>query len=149
VAEAGSLVIGIGNPLRGDDGVGWRLLEELEAAEPIDGVRLRRVQQLTPELAAELSEVRRALFVDAWLAPAGAEPLLRPVDGTGAGEGIDSHRLEPLTVLALAQHLFGSRPAAWQLLVPSACFDHGNAFSACLRRGLPPARRLLRRWLSS
>jgi hydrogenase maturation protease len=142
------LVIGIGNPLRGDDGVGWRLLEELEEAQPRTGVRLRRVQQLTPELAAELAGVQRALFVDAWLAPEGAEPLLRPVAAPLAGGGMDSHRLEPLTVLALAQHLFRSRPAAWELLVPASCFSHGCVFSASLREGLPAARRLLRRWLA-
>jgi hydrogenase maturation protease len=141
-------VIGIGNPLRGDDGVGWRLLEELEAAGPTAGVRLRTVQQLTPELAAELAEVRRALFVDAWLAPEGAEPLLRPVEAAGTGGGMDSHRLEPVTLLALADRLFGTRPAAWQLLVPATCFGHGSLFSASLLNALPAARRLLSRWLA-
>ena len=46
------LVIGIGNPLRGDDGV-WALL-----AEQVGG---RSVQQLTPELAAELAELEAVL----------------------------------------------------------------------------------------
>ena len=144
----GLLVIGIGNPLRGDDGVAWRLVEELEAAGPPEGCSLRTVQQLTPELAAELAGVRRALFVDAWLAPEAAQPLLRPVAAAHGELGMDSHRLEPVTLLALAQALFGGSPAAWELLVPATCFGHDDAFSPSLQNALPAARRLLRRWLA-
>ncbi len=145
---AAALVIGIGNPLRGDDGVGWRLLEELETAGPPEGCVLRRVQQLTPELAAEVAAVRRVLFVDAWLAPEEAQPLLHHVAAAvTAGGGLDSHRLEPVTLVALAQALFGASPAAWELLVPASCFGHGSVFSTSLRNALPAARRLLRGWL--
>ena len=65
-AVAASLVIGIGNPLRGDDGIGWRLAAGL-AARP--GLAVRCQQQLTPELAAELAAVERLLLLDAWLEP--------------------------------------------------------------------------------
>jgi len=55
------LVIGIGNPLRGDDGVGTWLAEQaavLTAAEPDGPVAVRSVQQLTPELAEELGRAQ-------------------------------------------------------------------------------------------
>ncbi len=74
MAEGGAdLVIGIGNPLRGDDGVGWWLAERAEQLPPGTPTRgpllVRTVQQLTPELAAELTDVRRVLFIDAWWPP--------------------------------------------------------------------------------
>lgn len=46
------LVIGIGNPLRGDDGVGALLAEQVGGCS---------VQHLTPELAAELAELEAVL----------------------------------------------------------------------------------------
>ena len=61
------LVIGIGNPLRGDDGVGPLRAEQAGG---------RSVHQLTPELAAELPELEAVLFIEAWLAPAGGPPPL-------------------------------------------------------------------------
>jgi hydrogenase maturation protease len=149
-----ALVIGIGNVLRGDDGVGWRLAEEVEAEaereEDGEGERqgkVRCLQQLTPELAEELARVERVLFIDAWLAPAGAAPCLQPVT-PGGSKAIDSHRLEPAHLLALAQELYGAAPRAAALLVPAFAFPHGEGLSADLQRSLPAARRLLRRWLA-
>ena len=56
-----SLVVGVGNPLREDDGVGWHLAEALAQT----GVPTHTCHQLLPELAAELSQVDLVLFVDA------------------------------------------------------------------------------------
>jgi hydrogenase maturation protease len=147
-----ALVIGIGNVLRGDDGVGWRLAEEVEAEREEDGEgerqgKVRCLHQLTPELVEEIAGVERVLFIDAWLAPPGAAPCLRPVR-PGGGEASQSHRLEPAHLLALAEMLHGAAPRAAELLVPAFAFPHGDALSADLRRSLPAARRLLRRWLA-
>jgi hydrogenase maturation protease len=154
---ASRLVIGIGNPLRGDDGVGALLAEQaavLTAADPAGPVAVRCMQQLTPELAAELARLQRVLFIDAWPAPAGAAPQLQPLSpagaaaGTSAAAGADSHRLEPAALLAVSQALYGRAPEAQLLLVPATAFDHGTALSAELRAALPQARALLRQWLA-
>ena len=137
---ARSLVIGIGNPLRSDDGVGWQLAEELGGLA---------VHQLTPELAAELAMVERVLFVDAWQLPLGpgrTQPWLRVV-APGAGGPGSRHRLEPADLLALAAALYGAQPVAHELLLPARDFAHGTGLSPGLRRQLPRARRLLRQWL--
>jgi hydrogenase maturation protease len=140
------LVIGIGNPLRGDDGVGWWLVEEL-------GPPHQAVHQLTPECAALLVDVERVLFVDAWCAePLPSVPVLTellPADyGLTAAEGSAfSHHLSPGVLLAISQHLYGRSPQAWQLLVPAAQFGHGEALSPQLRALLPQARQLLQDWL--
>jgi hydrogenase maturation protease len=138
-----SLVIGIGNPLRRDDGVGWHLAEEVAGLS---------VHQLTPELAAELAAVDRVLFVDAWqVSLSGAaggrlQPCLRSVSPGGDGLAC-SHRLEPAELLALASALYGAQPAAAELLLPAWEFAHGIGLSPSLHRQLPLARRLLRQWL--
>lgn len=60
------LVIGYGNELRGDDGVGPKVAEAVEAWK-LAGVSVLALRQLTPELAADLAVVRRVIFVDAAL----------------------------------------------------------------------------------
>lgn len=132
----GGLVIGLGNPWRGDDGVGWRL------AAAVGG---RCVRQLTPDLAAWLVAPQRVLFIDAWLAPRRCRrPRLRPlvaVDGDGS-----SHGLPPAALLTLATSLYDVRPEAALLLVPIVTCPHGRRLSSAVRWQLPTARRLLRRW---
>lgn len=136
-SEPARLVIGIGNPLRGDDGVGALL------AVPVGG---RSVQQLTPELAAVLAELEAVLFIDAWLAPAGAAPQLTAIaPAAGAAE---SHRLEPAQLLAISQTLYGRAPQAQLLRLPAYGFDHGAVLSAELQAALPAARALLQGWLA-
>jgi hypothetical protein len=73
------LLIAIGNPLRGDDGVAWRLAEQAGRLRP--AMAVRSVQQLTPELSAELLLASRLLFIDAWLAPGGEPSLAEPGPG--------------------------------------------------------------------
>jgi hydrogenase maturation protease len=134
------LVIGIGNPLRGDDGVGMLL------AEQVGG---RSVQQLTPELAEDLAEMEAVLFIDAWLAPAGASPELIPIaPANGAADSAaNSHQLEPAQLLAISQALYGRAPAVHLLRVPAYRFAHNGVLSAELQAALPATRTLLQRWL--
>jgi hydrogenase maturation protease len=140
------LVIGIGNSLRGDDGVGWRLAEEL-------GPPHQALHQLTPECAALLADVGRVLFVDAWCAePLPSAPVLTQLvpaeTGLTTAEGSAfSHHLSPGALLAISKHLYGRSPQAWQLLVPVVQFGHGEALSPQLRALLPQTRQLLQDWL--
>ena len=139
----GSLVIGIGNPLRGDDGVGWRLAAEL-------GPPHRSCQQLAPETAALLAPVQRVLFVDACCGEP-CQPQLIPLATANAhvavaGPGL-AHHLTPAALLAISQQLYGHTPSAWQLLIPATDLSHGDALSAAMQAQLPRARQLLQRWL--
>jgi hydrogenase maturation protease len=59
------LVIGYGNRLRGDDGVGWEVASRLAAAVPSEAAHILTVHQLTPELAELVSEADLVIFIDA------------------------------------------------------------------------------------
>lgn len=167
------LVIGVGNPLRGDDGVAWRLLAELEPG--VSGLRLERRHQLSPELAADLAAATAVLFIDAWrpsAPPAAAAPAqpngsapsrsqpsgaaltpqllpLRPIPAAAAGGWCLSHGLGAAALLAVSSALYGASPCAHQLLIPAHRCDHSLALSARLQRDLPAARRLLALWLQA
>jgi hydrogenase maturation protease len=153
------LVIGLGNPLRGDDGIGWWLAGQARrlGAGGASGrgvreaPRVRLVPQLTPELAPEVAAARRLLVVDAWwLGGAEAQPVLRPLQAGGAEVGAaGGHGLDPAALLALAGLFSADPPPAWLLLVPAFAFPHGSAWSLELGRQLPAAQDLLRRWLAA
>ncbi len=138
---AGILVIGYGNELRRDDGAGCRVVREL-AALGLPGVRARVVQQLVPELAAELAEALRVYFVDARLAGAPDEVTverLRPLPATG-GLG---HVTDPRGLLALTEAVYGRLPEAWLVAVAGEDFALGEGLSARAATNVRRAVRLL------
>ena len=70
------LIVGYGNPLRGDDGVGWRAAERLRGAIRDPDVEIHALHQLTPEVMEALGRADRAIFIDACVgAVAGARAL--------------------------------------------------------------------------
>jgi hydrogenase maturation protease len=126
------LVLGYGNVLLGDDGLGPYIAEQV-AGWKIPGVRALAVPLLTPELAAELTAAELAVFVDASLAITGHPQLIPLIPApTSAGLG---HALTPAGLLALAQAVFGQCPPAWILGVPAADFSLGENFSGTARDG--------------
>lgn len=123
--------------------------ERAELAKQVGG---RSMQQLTPELTADLPPLEAVLFIKALLAPIGAAPQLqqlRPLTVKGAGVSGQIHELTPAELLAIKQALDGHAPEAQVLWLPAHTFDHGTALSAHLHAALPSARAPLQGWLES
>lgn len=123
------LVIGCGNPGRGDDGIGPRLVELLEerAWQGSATVDLVAAFQLAPEHAADVAAHAWVVFADA--AADGPGPFgVRPVVPS-ATAAFTTHIVEPAAVLALAEAGFGSRAAAWLLSVRGLRFGAGEGLS--------------------
>jgi hydrogenase maturation protease len=133
------LVIGYGNPLRGDDAAG-PLLAGRVAAWELPGVTAVAVHQLTPELAAQLAECDRAVFLDA--RQGGGEIGLRQLAPAETHAGLE-HASDPARLLALTRDLFGSSPEAWLLTLPGVEFGFGTGLSAPTARALEEAAGLL------
>ena len=122
------LVIGYGNPGRGDDGIGPRLVELLEE-RPWPGagvVDLVAAFQLAPEHAADVAAHAWVVFADA--AADGPAPFdVRPVTAS-ASAAFTTHVMEPGAVMALAAG-FGGRTAAWLLSVRGDRFGADGTLS--------------------
>ncbi|MDJ1176301.1 hydrogenase maturation protease [Roseofilum capinflatum] len=120
------LVIGYGNLLRGDDGIGQTVAMRVEEWE-LPAVRSRPVHQLMPELAQELSEVQLAIFVDAALS--GEEVTRSPLE-PAPEQGLPwGHSLSPTRLLALCQWLYQAVPQAWLISVPGVDFSDSDRLS--------------------
>ena len=140
------LVIGYGNPQRGDDGVAWKVLDSLRATQPrpdAPPLRLKRVHQLAPELADPASRARAVIFVDARADAEAGKVSCEPVT-PGAGTGSLTHSLSPQAVLLYAERLFGHVPRAAVVTVGGTSFDHGDELSPEALRAVPKAARRIR-----
>ena len=129
------LILGYGNPLRGDD-----------AAGPIAAARLGglAVHQLTPELAEAIAQADAVLFLDADAALPPGEIAVTAIRPSSA---VLDHHATPAALLELARTVFGAAPKAWLIgmggenfeltegLSPAAAraVDRAIAAAACLR----------------
>jgi len=102
-------VIGIGNPLRRDDGVGWHAADLLRADARLAGIDIRACHQLTPELAADVAAAGLVVLVDAGdegSPPGSVSTSVVAPDRVAAS----SHALDPAGLVALTVELFGATP---------------------------------------
>lgn len=131
------LVIGYGNELRGDDGVGQRVARAVEEWR-VPNLRSLAVHQLTPELAEELVDVDRVIFVDA---DADANKLeirvspIKPADFVAT----TGHTSAPQMLLAIAQALYNAVPQAWLVRIPAVNFELSNDLSPITSQGMEEA----------
>jgi len=134
--EAELLVIGYGNSLRRDDGVGPRVAEAIEELH-LPGVRTLVCQLLSPEYADPIARARRVIFVDA---------AVDKTDGVhfrklepGETSQLMAHAADPRTMLALARDVFGHAPEAWWLTIPAIYLGFGADYSPEAEAGFQTA----------
>ena len=132
----GFLVIGYGNSLRCDDGVGPKVAEAVEALH-LPEVRTLVCQQLSPEHAEPISKVRTVVFVDAAM-DALREVQLRKLE-PGETTQLMAHAADPRTMLALARDVFGHAPEGWWLTIPAVKLGFGTDFSPAAQHGFEVA----------
>ena len=130
------LVIGYGNTLRGDDGVGPRVAEAIEKLN-LPGVRTLVCQQLSPEYADPVSRAHTVVFVDAAV-DAPREVRLRKLE-PGESSQLMAHAANPRTMLALARDVFGHAPQAWWLTIPAMKLDFSETLTPEAQRGFAEA----------
>jgi hydrogenase maturation protease len=127
------LVVGYGNTLRSDDGVGPRAADAIETLA-LPGVRSLVCPLLAPELAATVAQAHTVVFVDATV-DAPREVQLRKLHPAAASQ-VMAHAANPATILALARDVYGSKPEAWLLTIPVENLALGEQLSPLAQSGL-------------
>jgi hydrogenase maturation protease len=130
------LVIGYGNTLRGDDGVGPRVAEAV-AQLTLPGVRTLACPMLTPELADPISRAGKVIFVDAAV-DAPNEVQWRQLQPNETSQ-LMAHAADPRTMLALSRDVFGQVPEAWWLTIPAVDLSFREEFSPNVQSGFADA----------
>jgi hydrogenase maturation protease len=127
----GVLVICYGNPLRGDDGAGWRAAELLVEDPRALRARVIAVHQLTPELAEDVSRASLLVLVDASEEPGiPGSVSTRPLKAEPVSGSAFSHHVDPARLLKLSETLFGQSPRGVQVTIRALDLEPGTALSS-------------------
>lgn len=139
-----ALIIGYGNKLRSDDGIGQAVAQAIaDDTAPIGRVIV--CHQLTPELAESIAAADLVVFADAI---AGVQPgsvavrKLQPTSVPSSGLG---HVATAEALLDLARTLYGRCPDGFLVTVGAASFALGDELSAQAASALPKAVASIRR----
>jgi hydrogenase maturation protease len=126
------LIIGYGNTIRGDDGVGYQIAEAV-AQWNLNHVRSLAVHQLTPDLAEAIAQAKTVIFVDAvaTLSEVKIEQL-RP----NYAASFTGHYADPRSMLALTRALYKVLPTAYRILIPAVNFSFGETLSPVTQKNV-------------
>ncbi len=141
------LVIGFGNTLRRDDGVGAVVAQRL-TADPrfsVDDVEVQERYQLLPEMALDIGEATLVLFVDADMRGLPGSVEIHALEAGGprsdadarAEPGASSHHVGAGELLALAAQLMDRSPEAITIGIGIADIELGEGLSPAVESAVP------------
>jgi hydrogenase maturation protease len=140
-AKAPVLIIGVGNPSRGDDGLGPKVIASLQARQDrgdLPGIELLTDFQLQLEHLLDLCGRERVIVVDAAVALEAPYRFRAVAPSPSPNSAVDwtSHRLTPSALLGLYRVLYGAPPALDLLAIRASSFELGSGLSARASRDL-------------
>lgn len=120
------LIIGYGNPFRGDDGVGPHVAAQLGGLV---------AHQLVPEMAEQIAQAESVIFVDAncSLPPGTVQSLPLPE------ESMMTHKSTPGSLLNLAKEVYGKSPPATLIAIGVSDFTLGAPMTSEAQKGADAA----------
>jgi hydrogenase maturation protease len=144
VAPDSVLIIGYGNPLRGDDGAGPLAAKRLAAR----GFRTIDVHQLTPELAEPVATARSVVFLDAHADLAPGRVLVKRLNACEEPRRLLEHHASPGGLLRLARTVYGAEPEAWLIEMGGEDFELSDQISPAADRAVARAIREVMRCMN-
>lgn len=125
------LIIGYGNPLRGDDALGLAAAQRLAgrfATKP--RVTVQTVHQLTLDLAETLVDFRLVILIDAREAEPVGEIFIQEIQPSQRLPQPYTHYLSPDELLGVCQALYGSPPKTILVGINASQFEVGASISS-------------------
>lgn len=119
------LVIGYGNLMRSDDGIGISIVNRI-AEENIPGVVTMTMHQLHVELLEEAIRYDKVIFVDA--RAEGEDVTLHKVQAQ-TSQMVSTHHLSPELFFELAKTIYAKTLDLYVCSVKGEHFEMGNIFS--------------------
>lgn len=148
-------VVGYGNSMRGDDGVGQEvataLVQQKNRSGGLAGATIICAHQLLPEMALDISRSRFAVFIDAAHdgRPGGSvclrllEDLSEPATNRAATASCWED-FTPASLLGLSRCLFGAAPAGAVVTVGVVALGLGTGLSPQVQAAVPRAAATVR-----
>jgi hydrogenase maturation protease len=133
----GVVVVGYGNALRGDDGLGWHAADRLANDPRLTGVEVLARHQLMPELALDISAAALVVLVDASHGLPPGTFTVTQVERASDAATSWSHHLSPPSVVALAHELYGRAADVFLVSCGAESFEMGDRLSPAVEAALP------------
>jgi hydrogenase maturation protease len=133
----GVLVVGYGNALRTDDGLGWHAADRLANDPRVAGVVVLQCHQLMPELALDVSAAAFVVLVDASHGPSPGTFTVTKVERASDAATTWSHHLSPPSLVALAHELYGRAPDVFLVSCGLESIEMGDRLSPTVEAALP------------
>lgn len=135
------LLLGYGNPGRGDDALGPNLVARI-ALLTFNHVACQNDMQLQIEHVTDLVECDQVLFIDADVSC--AEPFVFSKIIAKKDNSYSTHAMTPATLLHVYQEVYGhAAPLAFLLRIRGYHFDLGSVLSARAHANLDAAAELV------
>lgn len=131
------LIVGYGNSLRSDDGVGRQAAERLADDPRLAGATVLQCHQLTPELALDVSAASLVVLVDARSGPPAGTVTITRVERAGRAGAAWSHHLDPPTLVELAHELYGRAPDVLLVSCGVGSLELGDRLTPDVAEALP------------
>ncbi len=142
--QKNTCIVGIGNPLRSDDGVGAYICQLLEEKK-LPGVSCITTQQLDIGIAEDLSKYKRVIFVDASLKE---ETISFQSISSGFHQSNNSsHQVNAGMLANLVQQLYSTDTQFYICAIGATDFEMGNTLSPKARNNAMSAVLLLYEWV--
>jgi hydrogenase maturation protease len=138
------LILGIGNPLRGDDGIGAYVCAQLEQIN-IPRLSVQTTHQLHTEWIYIFRQYDVVLLIDASLSD--QEVLIRPISRAPASSSNLSHHMAASQVAALTSLVVGSATRFFECAVPGDAFGLSDQLSEKGRMHADLAVASIKSWL--
>jgi len=133
-----TLIIGYGNTLRGDDGVGPFVAELLDRDHVHDpDIAVIACHQLTPELAPAIAGAERLILIDAEASGPPGEICRRELLPESAGSSTLTHHIAPGSLLDMAEMLYGRAPRTTLYTVRGGSLDPGEGLTPAVEAAVP------------
>ena len=147
------LIIGYGNPLRGDDAMGRLVATQLQALGSQGSRTIRVEHQLVPELAEEIAQYDTVVFVDACAEHLPGTVRLRelrlprdighPSYAEPGARAAFTHHVGPRELLTMAEILYGHVPRAFLMTLGGYDFGYREDVTAQARELVGEAVKML------
>lgn len=131
------MIVGYGNSLRSDDGLGRYAVERLAGDPRLLGATVLWRHQLTPELAHDIGQASLVVLIDVSVEQEPGAIAVRRLAASSSAGSAWSHHVDPESLVALARELWNASPDVFVVSVGAGSLDVGERLSPAVEAALP------------
>ena len=136
-----TMIFGIGNSARQDDGLGWAFLDNIEKQNNFIG-ELHYRYQLNIEDAETVSNAEQVIFVDAYVGKQDENCVFEECKLNG-DITFTTHALNPEAIMALCKDVYAKQPKAYVLKIKGQAWELGEGLTKNAQQNLKEAINLI------